>query len=90
MNDVVSKRILRKHERLRGDFEHQRTTLFINGVVDATLKNATTVSVSRNLNTVHLGRVIDELVVFSRQSLKAPLNYVVTIQVLDQSNDPRS
>lgn len=72
---------MNKGERVVGDFGNKLNTLTLGSVVDASLKDATSMTMSRNFDTVSSDGVVDELVVFWRKVVEALLNDVVTVEI---------
>lgn len=71
-NDVVSKRILNQCQGMVGDFSNKLNPLRVGGVVNASLKDTASVTVSRNFNTVSGDGVVDELEASQPGTIRPP------------------
>jgi len=63
LDDVVTIRILNEGERIIGDFVDELHALMIGRMVDTTLQDAASVSVSGNFDAIGSNSVVDELIV---------------------------
>lgn len=87
LNDVVAERVLNERQGVVGDLGDELNTLRIGGVIDTPLQDATTVTVSSDLDAVSSNGVVNELIVLWNETVQALLNDVVAVEVLDQADD---
>ncbi len=87
MNDVVSERILHQSQRIEGDLGDQLDSLIIRSVIDTSLQDATSMTMSGDFDTVDCDRVVDELVVLRCEFVQAFLDDVIAVEILDERND---
>ena len=101
LNDIVSKWILNEVERVEDDFSDQLNTLSGASMVDRSLKDTTTVSMSSDFNEIGSNGIVDKLVVFRNELVQTFLNnlivnpnlvesvraYMVSVEILDERND---
>jgi hypothetical protein len=86
-NQETYESVLNESERVVGNLGNELDTLTLGSVIDTALEDATSVTVSSDFNAVGSDRVVDELVVFRREVVEALLNDVVSVEILDESND---
>lgn len=84
LDDIVAEGVLDKNKGAIGDLADQPGLLLAGGVVDAALENAAAVTVGTDVDAVDTNSVEDELRVLGRKLVKALLNNVVTVQILDK------
>jgi len=56
-------------------------------MVNATLNDAATVTMSANYDTIHGDCVENELRILARQSVETLLNYVISVEILNHGHD---
>lgn len=105
-NDIVSERILNQSQGMESDLRNELNSLRVGSVIDASLQDATTVSMSRYFNTVScygivyelrmflistwkdiMIKIVTYLVVFRNQPVQTFLNDMVSVEILDQSDN---
>lgn len=74
MDDIVSERILHKVERIENDFRDELHSLSGGGVINATLEDTTTVTMSGYLDEVGCDSIVDELVILRDEFVEAFLD----------------
>jgi hypothetical protein len=81
---------LNESERVVGNLGNELNSLTLGSVIDTSLKDATSVTVSRDLDAVGSDGVVDELVVFRRKVVQALLDDVVTVEIYERHNSSQS
>lgn len=76
--------ILNEGERVVGDFGNELNSLTLGRMVDASLEDATSVTVSSDFDTVRRDGVVDELVVLWGKVVEALLDHVVTVEIYER------
>jgi hypothetical protein len=74
-------------EAVGGDLAHKLDLLETRGVINATLKDTATMTMSSDDDALLANRVKDELSILSLEVVEALLNDVVAVQVLDELDD---
>jgi len=87
LNDVIAEGILNEVESVVGDVANEPTLLVTRGMINAALENAATMAVSADGNAVGADGIEDELCILGREMVKALLDDVVTVQVLNEMDD---
>lgn len=87
LNNIVSKGVLDKSVRVRGDPSDQLSLLGTRGMINAALQNTASMAVGADNDTMSTNSLVDELGLLGVQAVQALLNDVVAIQVLDQIHD---
>ena len=70
-----------------GDLGNELDPLRVGSVVNASLKDAASVSVGRDLDAMSSDGVVDELVVLGDETVEALLDDVVSVEILDERDD---
>jgi len=65
-------------------FGHELDALRLRRVVDATLEDATPMTMCGHLDTMGGYSIIDKLIVLRHQSIKTFLDYVVSVEIFDK------
>lgn len=84
LHDIISECILHELQGVGRNLLDQLNLLIARGMIDASLENTTSVTVSSNGNTMLSNRVKDELSIFRSQLVKTLLDDVVSVKILDQ------
>lgn len=84
LHNIVAKRILNKFERVGGNLGDETGSLVTGRVINASLQDTATMAMSPDGHTVPANRIVDELGVLRSEAVQALLDYVVSVQVLDQ------
>lgn len=79
--DQTYKSVLHERQRVVGNLSNQLNPLRLGRVVDAALKDAATVTVRGDLDTVRRDGVVHKLVVLRGQMVQALLNDMVAVEV---------
>ena len=74
LNNVISKRILNEIERVEDDFSDELQSLRWRGMINRSLKDTTSVSVSGDFDQVGGDCIVDELIVFWDELVQAFLD----------------
>lgn len=84
---MLTKGILDEVEAVGRNLAHKVDLLEARGVIDAALEHAATVTVGTDNDTVVTNCIEDELSILGLEMVKALLDDVVSVQILDQSDD---
>lgn len=87
LNNVVTELILHEAQRIVLDLTNKLHLLLIRRVINAALHHAASMAVGGNLDTVMSNSIVDELVVIGLKTMDALLDDVISIQILDESNN---
>ena len=87
MNNVISERILNEIERVEDDFSHQLQSLRWRCVIDRSLEDATSVSVSCDFDKVGCDGIVDELIVFGYELVQAFLDNLICQAIIHLTNE---
>lgn len=87
LNDVVAKWVLHKIEAVVGNLANQLHFLEAGSMINASLKDAATMTVSANSNAVFTNGIKDELGILGLEVVEAFLDDMVTVQVLNEIDD---
>lgn len=87
LNDVVSERILDQNIGVIGDLANQPSLLITGSMIDAALENTAAMAVGSHIDTVGSNSVKDELSIRRGKLVKALLDDMVAVQVLNQFDD---
>ena len=84
LHHIVAERILDERERIGDDVIDQGTLLATGCMVNATLEDAATVTMSSHNNAVVTNGIEDELSIVRTQVVETFLNHMVAVEVLDE------
>lgn len=87
LNNIVTEGILDKSKSVGGDVLNELTLLDTRSVIDTALKNAASVAMGADGDTVGSDSIEDELSILRGEMVQALLDDVVAVQVLNQVND---
>jgi hypothetical protein len=77
LDNVISKWILDEVKRVEDDFSNELKSLGRGGVIDRSLENTASVSVSCDFDKVGGNSVVDELVVLGHELVETFLDYLI-------------
>lgn len=84
---VVTVGVLHQGQSIEGNLVDELDALIIRSVVDASLKNTASMTVSSHFNTVSRNSIVDELVIFGSEFVQTFLDNMVSVQILNQDNN---
>jgi ABC-type ATPase with predicted acetyltransferase domain len=87
LHDIVAKGILNQMEAVRSDLANKLDLLEAVGMIDATLKDAATMTVSANGDAMLAHSIEDEMGILGVEVVQALLDDVIAIQVLNEINN---
>ena len=87
LHHVVSVGVLNERQCIVSDLIDELDTLRLRSVIHTALEDTASVAMSGDLDTVGSNSVVDELVVLGLELVKALLNNVVAVKILDQNDD---
>jgi hypothetical protein len=88
LDDIVPVRILHQNVGVLGDLSNEPHALIWVGVVDASLEHAATMAMGAHLDAVAAHSIENELRIGCRKLIKALLYDVISVEVLNELNDP--
>lgn len=87
LDDIIAKRILHEMKAVCRDASNKLDLLEARSMINAALEDAAAMTVSPNNNAVLSDSIKDELSILSLEVVKALLDHMITVEVLDEIDD---